>query len=203
MDRAPEHPTLTPSFCFNQTALRDFLRLSRSTIDDSISQNLNALLTPGAEQFDSSTLRQRQTTPAARRRQISSDACSGFKQRVLFPSWQMRSDVLNYCATVATSPDPQDPDQDLRDVESAKLREQIVDERLDPYSARAQLYQREPRTDSLASLIRNERAVEEIIRSRTWGLIAERCEDMSGTFQQGFDDWRRNNATTAPGAAGP
>jgi hypothetical protein len=100
----------------------------------------------------------------------------------------MRSDVLNYCAGVATSPDPDDPDLVLRQVESAKDRERIVDERLDPYSAR--FFPREARTESLATLLRNERRVEQIIRARTWGLVAERCGSPFESWEEALDRWR-------------
>ncbi|GMG12192.1 unnamed protein product [Aspergillus oryzae] len=124
-------PELSPQFCFNEKLLRDFLRLSRSTIDDSITQNLNALFTPSREGFDPSSTAVRQTDSKAGRT-IDPAACQSFKDNVLFPSWQTRSDVLNYCAGVATSPDPDDPDLVLRQTESARDRERVVDERLDP-----------------------------------------------------------------------
>jgi hypothetical protein len=184
-------PSLTPQFCFNSTALRDFLRLSRSTIDDSITQNLNSLLTPGSTPWDPSTVNARQiSVPPGSKRPIDAQSCQVFKERVLFPSWQSRSDVLNYCASVATSPDPEDPDQLLREVESERHREQVVDERLDPYSAR--YFPREPRTQYLAENIRRERAVEDIIRNRTWQLVGERCAGTERTFDQAFGEWRRS-----------
>ncbi|KAL4910635.1 hypothetical protein BDW74DRAFT_1013 [Aspergillus multicolor] len=165
-------PTLSPQFCFNERLLRDFLTLSRSTIDDSITQNLNALVTPARAGFDPSSTSIRQTDSPAHKT-IDPVACQNFKDKVLFPSWQTRSDVLTYCAGVATSPDPEDPDLLLRQTESARDRERVVDERLDPYSAR--FFPREARTESLANLVRNQRSVEEIIRARTWGLVLERC----------------------------
>ncbi|KAL5340834.1 caffeine-induced death protein 2 [Aspergillus crustosus] len=180
-------PGLSPQFCFNERVLRDFLSLSRSTIDDSITQNLNALLTPSREGFDPSSTANRQTDSKATR-EIDPSACQGFKDNVLFPSWQTRSDVLTYCAGVATSPDPDDPDLILRQTESAKDRERVVDERLDPYSAR--FFPREARTESLASLVRNQRMVEEIIRSRTWGLVSERCGGSAGGWEEALDSWR-------------
>jgi hypothetical protein len=122
---------------------------------------------------------------------IDSSACDDFKEKVLFPSWQMRSDVLNYCAGVATSPDPDDPESLLREVENVGARERVVDERLDPYSGR--YFPREARTESLAALIRNERMVESIIRSRTWSIIAERCGSSGQSFEQALDDWRVRN----------
>jgi hypothetical protein len=108
---------------------------------------------------------------------------------VLFPSWQTRSDVLNYCASVATSPDPDDPESVLRQVEGVRARERVVDERLDPYSAR--FFPREARTEELADLIRRERMVEDIVRRRSWGLVRERCTGSEGECEKAFDDWRR------------
>lgn len=165
----------------------DFLRISRSTIDDSITQNLNALLTPARLGFDPSSTEERQTDYPAKG-QIDLSRCQTFKDEVLFPSWQTRSDVLNYCAGVATSPDPDDPDLLLRQEESARDRERLVDERLDPYSAR--FFPKEPRTESLALLIRNERGVESIIRARTWGLVAERCGGASERWDDALNKWR-------------
>ncbi|OGE48192.1 hypothetical protein PENARI_c031G05227 [Penicillium arizonense] len=183
-----EAPALTPRFCFDERLLRDFLRLSRSTIDDSITQNLNALITPAKEGFDPSSTAVRQTDTRSRRT-IHPAACQGFKENVLFPSWQTRSDVLNYCAGVATSPDPDDPDLILRQTESARDRERVVDERLDPYSAR--FFPREARTESLANLVRNERTIEEIIRARTWGMVSEKCSS-STSWQDALDSWRHD-----------
>lgn len=99
--------------------------------------------------------------------------------------------MLSYCAGVATSPDSNDPDSLLREVENARARERIVNERLDPYSGR--YFPREARTESLAALIRNERAVEGIIRSRTWNIVSERCGGQSQNYDEALDDWRRKH----------
>lgn len=170
----------------NQSWLTDFLRISRGTIDDSITQNLNALLTPAQRGFDPTTTSTRQLdTPG---RSLQPEQCDQFKQKVLYPSWAVRSDVLDYCAGVATSPDPDDPDSVLRQIEDAKARERTVNERLDPYSGR--YFAREARTESLAMLMRNERAVEKIIRMRTWSLLGERCGTSSESAEEAFDKWR-------------
>ncbi|KAH7414145.1 caffeine-induced death protein 2 [Phaeosphaeria sp. MPI-PUGE-AT-0046c] len=186
MSHASSAPRLTPQFCFNQTALRDFLRISRSTIDDSIAQNLNALLTPAQRGFDPTTTSTRQLSAPGRT--LQPEQCDQFKQRVLYPSWAVRSDVLDYCAGVATSPDPDDPDSVLRQIEDAKARERTINERLDPYSGR--YFPREARTESLAMLMRNERAVEKIIRTRTWSLLGERCGSSPESSEESFDKWR-------------
>lgn len=168
----------------------DFLRISRVAVDDTIGQNLNALVTPSATPFDPHSTEQRQPRPIGRR-QIDSAACNEFREKVLFPSWQMRSDVLSYCAGVATSPDPNDPDNMLRQVEDLRARERVVDERLDPYSAR--YFPQDTRTEALANLIRNEGMVETIIRRKTWETIGERCENETPNFESALDAWRRQN----------
>lgn len=168
-------------------SLQDFLRLSRGMIDDSIIQNLNALMTPSRKPWDPATTSERQIRPVERR-PTDPQACQGFKNEVLFRSWQTRSDVLNYCAGVAL--DPSDPDLALKQVESAKERERVVDERLDPYSGR--FFPREARTELLANLIRNERSVEGIIRSRTWSLVSERCGDPGTGWEEALNKWRHD-----------
>jgi hypothetical protein len=97
---------------------------------------------------------------------------------------------LNYCASVATSPDPDDPESVLRQVEDDRVRERVVDERLDPYSAR--YFPREARTERLAALVRQERTVENIIRARSWGLVVERCGEDWRDWEEALNDWRRS-----------
>lgn len=146
-------------------------------------------MTPARQGFDPSSTAVRQTDSRGRKT-IDQRSCQSFKDNVLFPSWQTRSDVLNYCAGVATSPDPEDPDLILRETESARDRERVVNERLDPYSAR--FFPREARTESLANLVRNQRTVEEIIRARTWGLVTERCGGSSTSWEDALDSWRHS-----------
>ncbi|GAP82830.1 putative caffeine-induced death protein 2 [Rosellinia necatrix] len=180
-------PTLTPQFCFTPVALRDFLRISRGSIDDSIAQNLNALITPAKSGFDatSTSVRIARRSPG----QIEPHSCQAFKDEVLFPSWQARSDVLTYCAYVATSPDPDDPEILLRAAETERNRERVVDERLDPYSGR--YFPREPRTEKLALLLRQERSVERIVRSQTWSLVQKKCENSgSQDAEEALNQWR-------------
>lgn len=96
---------------------------------------------------------------------------------------------MNYCAGVATSPDPEDPELLLREEENQKVRERIVDERLDPYSGR--YFPREPRTEQLASMLRMERGIENIIRGRTWGLFRERCGGAPYSWEDALNSWRK------------
>lgn len=101
---------------------------------------------------------------------------------------------MNFCASVATSPDPEDPDHVLRETQDAQARERIVDERLDPYSAR--YFPQDTRTESLAGLIRNERMVENIVRARTWALVGERCENETTDAEKALNQWRSRTNNT-------
>ncbi|KAG9244923.1 caffeine-induced death protein 2 [Calycina marina] len=172
-------PKLIPQFCFSTVALR----VSRS-IDDTITPQLNALL-PQSKYFAGSSRSPLCTQP----RQISPSSCENFKTKVLFPYWQARADVLNYCASVATSPDPDDPELVLRQVESERAKERIVDERSDPYSGC--FFSKEARTEMLASTVRQERSVEGIIRMRTWKLVGERCGEDGRDWETALDEWRK------------
>jgi hypothetical protein len=100
---------------------------------------------------------------------------------------------LTYCAGVATSPDPDDPTLIEREVESQRERERIVDERLDPYSERSArgLYKREGRAERLTEVVRQERAVEGIVRARGWSILLDRCMGLqSQRWEEGMDKWR-------------
>ena len=172
----------------------EFLRLSRSSIDDTITQNLNALETPARAGFDPTSTSQLGPRPISH--QIDSAACDAFKARVLFPSWQVRSDVLAYCSLVATSPDPDDPERALRDAESEKDKERVVDERLDPYSAR--FFPREARTEHLAMILRQEVGIENIVRAKTWDIVRRRCGDPAYVgWEKALADWRRDRKASS------
>jgi hypothetical protein len=144
-------------------------------------------VTPADRAFDPTSTSQRTSRPQARG-QIGPRSCQNFKDQALFPAWQARSDVLSYCALVATSPDPDDPEATVREAELEKNRERVVDERLDPYSAR--YFPREPRTTQLALLLRQEQGVENIVRSRTWSLVRERCGDSADSWETAIAEWR-------------
>jgi len=192
MTEPSRKPYLTPQFCFSSGALREFLRLSRSSIDDSINQNLNALITPASAGFDPKSTSHR--SPRSTSRQVDPAACDQFKDKVVYPSWQARNDVLYYCGVVASSPDPDDPEATLRAMEKEKDSHRVVDERLDPYSGR--FFPREARTEVLASLIRQENRVENIVRTKTWSTIQQRCGGTELAWEQAMNKWREGKGLT-------
>ncbi|KAM4066998.1 caffeine-induced death protein 2 domain-containing protein [Hirsutella rhossiliensis] len=192
MTQPVNHPSLSPQFCFSSGTLREFLRLSRSSVDDSITQNLNALVMPAEGGFDPQSTSRRAWAPPSR--QISPGACQSFKDTVLFPAWQARTEVLDYCGLVATSPDLDDPEAMIREVENQRDRERVVNERLDPYSGR--FFPREARTQTLATLIRQECGVESVVRSRTWDVVQQRCAAPPESWEDAVGRWRDTQASS-------
>lgn len=66
-------------------------------------------------------------------------------------------------------------------------------DRRDPYKTRS--LPQETQQDKLAAVVRNEQAVERIIRIRTWGLVAERCGNAVGGKEEidpqvALEDWQ-------------
>ncbi|KAK6544354.1 hypothetical protein TWF694_001055 [Orbilia ellipsospora] len=181
-------PPLTPQFCFSTSTLKEFLKSSRSTTDDTISQQLNTLSTPPS--FNPSTTTTRQPS----HRLIPSPTLQSFLSTTLYPSWRQRTEVLTYCAIVATSPDPNDPDAGVIAKANEAEKQRIVDERLDPYSGR--YFPKETRTEILAGVVRNERGVEEIVRERTWEVIQSRSTDGMGglTWIQAYEEWKKTSS---------
>ncbi|OBT79194.1 hypothetical protein VF21_01756 [Pseudogymnoascus sp. 05NY08] len=181
----PPHPALTPQFCFSTAVLREFIRISRSSIDDSITQNLNALAKPASRGFDVTSTSHR--TPSGART-LDPRACTSFKSTILFPAWQARSDVLQYCGHVAVSPDPDDPGLVARQLEEERGKARVIDDRLDPYSSR--FFPRESRTEELARVVRMESGVERIVRARTWEVVEERCGEGRGRgWEEALREW--------------
>jgi hypothetical protein len=146
--------------------------------------------------FDPSSTARRIPAPPSNTLPITS--CRNFTQNVLMPTWQSRADVLNYCATVATSDDPDDPDSLQRIAEREADKERVVDDRLDPYSGR--FFPQESRAENLARLVRNERIVESIIRERSWRIVKDRCGENGvpgQDWETAFNEWRKSKGKNA------
>lgn len=189
-------PALTPQFCFNTTALRDFLRLSRASVDDSISAHLNALLQPSRSNpfLPSMTATRSISSTADRSRQnVPREACSQFKQHVLYPSWERRDRVLTFCHKVSRREEEASDSTGPKVLHNPWGVVQTPDERTDPYSARDYSYTRAPREEVLEDIVRTEMGVEQVVKSRTWGVLRDRCiggaETSVDGWQHEYHDW--------------
>lgn len=179
----------------------DFLRASRA-IDDTITQHLNALVTPSRAGFDPSSTAHRSSSSYSSfsSGSLSSStpppaACRAFRDALLFPAWQARDDVIRYCAGVAddaVAKEAQEAAQAAKQAEAQAaaaaaasgalvegdyppMTPPEVEERFDPYIKRKQYSLVEPQANLLASLMRNEKGVESIVRARSWDVLQARC----------------------------
>jgi len=169
------------SFCDDITALKDFLRLSRTLVDDTITQNLNNLVLP--TRFDpTSTSRPEKKNI---RTPIDKHSCTALLDTI-FENWDARTSTIDLCLQQAkpnSTPAHHDP-----------TMEEIRARRLDPYSGRQN--QDEP---ILRRTCEQEQGTERIIRDRTWRILRGRCDDftsMSEDWQPAFNAWASRRATS-------
>ena len=78
-------------------------------------------------------------------------------------------------------------------------KEQVPDERTDPYSNRDYSYTRTSEAQVLARVLADEEGVERVVRSRTWGLLGERCPGVAGLggvrgWEKDYQDWRESQS---------
>ena len=171
---------LNPSFCADITGLKDFLRLSRSLVDDTITQNLNNLVLP--PRFDpTSTARSEKKVV---RTPIDKGSCSKLVETI-FENWDARSSTIDYCLSTTHL--------SIADTHSLTAEETRA-RRLDPYSGRQTT--EEP---ILRHVCLQEQGTEQIIRDRTWRVVRGRCQDlndMDRDWQTAFESWRSKKGSS-------
>ncbi|BFZ64884.1 hypothetical protein YB2330_006037 [Saitoella coloradoensis] len=171
-------PTLTPALCFHITYLKDFLRYSRASLDDTISAHLNALNKYPA--FDPAS-----TSSSTRRppRILSRAVCYEFLNNTLLPKWNDRDRVYEYCADLAKQAELEEAAAKASIVPANKPRA-----RLDPYGARTLPVEE----SQLSRVIRFERNSDSIVRDRTWEVLGERCGFLWGRrWEDEMERWRK------------
>lgn len=167
---------LSTAFCEDITALKDFLRLSRTLVDDTITQNLNNLVLP--PRFDPAST----SRPQKRKIQtpIDSHSCNSLIDTV-FENWDARTSTIDYCF------------QAIKRAPASIYNlspEEIKARRLDPYSGR-----QSEEIPILQRVCDQEQGTENIIRDRTWKIIRGRCEELNGmndSWETAFHEWRAN-----------
>lgn len=170
---------LTVSFCQDITALKDFLRLSRTLVDDTITQNLNNLVLP--PRFDPTST----SRPEKKRMQspIDGKSCNSLIETV-FENWDARTSTIDYCLQTIHA-NPVHPHK--------STAEEIRARRLDPYSGR-----QEEEQPILKRVCDQEQGTERIVRDRTWRVIRGRCEEINGVssdWETAFSAWRKSKST--------
>ena len=129
------------------------------------------------------------------RRNVSGDTCAAFKHQVLFPGWSTRDSILTSCKSVAHKLQSATPASDPSTSRNYWGSQQVVDERLDPYSARDYDWTRSSQAQQLSDVLQNESRTEDIVRSRSWAVLSERC--IGGTadrWQAEYRAWAAHNS---------
>ena len=167
-------------------------------------------MTPSRAGFDpSSTAHRTSFTPSSSGSASSSyssstpsqPACRAFRDELLFPAWQARDDVIRYCTGVADEAVAKDAQEASATaaaaaalaaangtLDSSKPPPEVT-ERVDPYIKRKQFSLVEPQAELLASLMRNEKGVETIVRARSWDVLQSRCGSNVVTAGPGEPGW--------------
>ncbi|ORY73900.1 caffeine-induced death protein 2 [Protomyces lactucae-debilis] len=183
--------------CRDVTGLKDFLRLSHSLVDDTITQNLNNLVLP--VRFDPTST----GTPKAGERRllrtpIDEGSCNTLVDAV-FRNWEGRSHTIDRCLQFADANVAKLNNVVHANTDQQNIRELNKQRRLDPYAGRTEL--EEP---MLTRVLKSEQSTEAIIRDRTWRILRNRCQALSRlpqTWETAFVDWQTNHATPANAAS--
>lgn len=152
---------LTPEGCISSTKLRQFLRLSRATTDDTIRPHLN---------------------------ELNKQQCNEYFNSVIAPAWQQRQQVISYCQDYSQQLRNQ-TQEDKEEITDPSLTPQELAEkfdlRTDPYAFKThqrKLEQQYAQCDLLDNWTRNEQTVETIIREQTIGVLNDKCS---------YQDWMK------------
>ncbi|WFD35835.1 hypothetical protein MCUN1_002703 [Malassezia cuniculi] len=185
----PSVAELTPSVCFSLVQFKDLLRQYRA-LDDQVTLRFNRVSARSRDMGESAppSLLQRHTSQfsSASAQDLGkstygtmpNDVCAKFWQQ-LVSVWSGREDAIKYCiATVGTSRTPtiaDDPDlrldSDARPAPAVQSRSEQMDEFIERQ-------------------MRNELAIEQIIRQRSLEAFKERCRaftpENSDAREQGY-----------------
>ncbi|KAG4302330.1 hypothetical protein PCANB_001523 [Pneumocystis canis] len=151
------HPTMNPNLCFDISYIKNFLRLSRAQLDDSITFHLNSLSIP--KPFVSESIK---VKPIRSNNSIQPDkkTCISFINQ-LFNVWEMRSSLIMYCETIAN-----DPNQSI----SLELQKNVS---TPSFNSEIEKY------NKLRLILDQEKRIERVVRDHSWEQILKRCELLS------------------------
>ncbi|KAG7861109.1 hypothetical protein KL919_001843 [Ogataea angusta] len=158
----PVPPEINRQLCIESSrSLQDFLRLSRTLLDDTLRTRLNSITKHHEDRSRHSILPRR-------------DSCQQFVDELLIPQWQARASRINYCLGQA--------DEMVKEVETQELamdeeeRNRLL--RIDPYALKdltRSLREKRASAEQIRNRYQNEIEVEDIIRERSQSLIKDVC----------------------------
>lgn len=152
------HLTVTRERCVDPTLVDSFLRMLRYGSDDSLKQRLSAYY----KLEDSSPFKDKK--------------CSKFLSDELYPNWQARDKIINYCRGQLEQMRTE-LEQKYVQEPSASLKAE-VDLRIDPYAAKDRVQEQQNRYKELKRLetwIENQTKVESILLSNSNRALQQNC----------------------------
>ncbi|BFZ58463.1 hypothetical protein PYCC9005_005525 [Savitreella phatthalungensis] len=169
---------MAEELCEDITSLKDWLRLSRALVDDTITTNLNNLRLP--KPFDplsttASSPNRRSTATQTEQLDapIDQTSCDRLVDAV-FANWAARSTLLAACSS-RVHPSPTTTATPIADAGGG---DRWTRKRYDPYAGRATAS-----PPILQTVVEGELATEEIVRDRTWSVIRNRCRNLASTVR--------------------
>ncbi|KAI0464725.1 hypothetical protein LJB42_002348 [Komagataella kurtzmanii] len=154
--------SLSRDACLTPKGVRSFLKLSRLSTDDVLKQQLN------------NKLNHHESTYSNRKKEKSS-ICNVFFESSILPAWEARSNAIEFCHKEAVK-----FRQEIKSEESQiNRRNELVDTRIDPYALRdlqQELEEKYLQVDQLLNWVNNEKTIEQIVRSRSIGMLQDTCQ---------------------------
>ncbi|KAH7579067.1 Mitochondrial intermembrane space cysteine motif-containing protein MIX23 [Nakaseomyces glabratus] len=149
--------TLNRARCVDPTLIDTFLRNLRHGSDDVIKQKLNNY-----------------SKQTEHRNDTRLQKCDSLIHREIYPNWQVRDSIIDFCAAQATQ-----LKHELDQQKSSEVIRTTVDTRLDPYSVRDLQHEEEKKYkqwNDLNNWVENNRTIEGILRGSSDHFLKQNCD---------------------------
>lgn len=163
---------LTRKRCIDSSIVDSFLKLLRNGSDDILRQKLSSYS---------------QAQDNGRANSSKKTSCEQYLKKELYPNWQTRDQIISFCEGQS-----EQLKHELDAGTSKSIRSNVIpeiDPRLDPYSARRIIYDREAAYKDwkrLNSWIENNKKVESILRNSSAKTLKQNCDQNADYMAQFF-----------------
>lgn len=158
-DKMVSEITMNRKRCIDSTLVDSFLTFLRHSSDDIIKQRLNNYIKKGSTNSE------------------KIDSCNSFVRRELYPNWEVRNKVINFCEEQSKQ-----LKSELDKTISSELnlnKSEDINLRLDPYSGRDALEKQELRYNDWKRLdrwVQNNQMIESILQNTSDKILKQKCD---------------------------
>lgn len=188
----PEAPKVDTQVCLKDyKSLQSFLKLSRTTVDDNLNNHLNNILNHN-ETNTSSIFKFSNFKNAAGK----DSSCNELIYKLVYPEWQKRISVINYCQNVVSNSKIDDFEDDPAVINFSNLSTEEKNNllRIDPYTFKEieqKFNNKNFKLIELQNLYSNELQIESIVQNRSTERINDICKLVSFDIKAGFVDYAK------------